>query len=116
MQPNCRILLCSLCWLFIVSLQYTSCMDAMSSMGIEVDGSGFTFHENITNAQDFTNYFQEYGTLYEQKRMLQDEVRMKSYHGAIIGNAEYFAGKTVLDVGAGTGVLSMWVSVPSTCS
>ena len=98
-------------WLLIVLIQYIRCTDEWFSVGVEADGSAFTFHENISNAQDFANYFQEYGTLYEQKRMLEDEVRMRSYYGAIIDNAEYFSGKTVLDVGAGTGVLSMWVSV-----
>ena len=101
----------SCCCVFMVLLQCIRCAEEQFSLGVEVDGSTFTFHENISNAQDFANYFQEYGTLYEQKRMLQDEVRMKSYFEAITGNAEYFAGKTVLDVGAGTGVLSMWVRI-----
>ena len=112
-QSKNRMLLCVSCLLFIISLQYTRCTDQLS-VAMEVDGSGFTFHENVSNAEDFTNYFQEYGTIYEQKRMLEDEIRMNSYHEAIMGNAEYFSGKTVLDVGAGTGVLSMWVCVSLT--
>ena len=104
-------------WLVLALLRCSWCDDEQASssvrvdVDVDIDGTSFTFHENISNAQDFNNYFQEYGTLYEQKRMLEDTVRMKAYHGAILGNAEYFAGKTVLDVGAGTGVLSMWVSV-----
>lgn len=51
-------------------------------------------------------YFQYYGMLMHQQNMLQDTVRTSSYHQAIIGNDQYFRDKVVLDVGAGSGVLS----------
>ena len=35
---------------------------------------------------------------------------MKAYHGAIMSNQELFKGKVVLDVGAGSGVLSLWAA------
>ena len=78
--------------------------------GVGAKSDKFTFHENISDATDFENYFETYGFVYEQKRMLEDEIRMKSYHDAILGNADYFQGKVVLDVGAGTGILSMWAA------
>lgn len=40
--------------------------------------------------------------------MLKDKPRQESYHNAILSNAELFSGKTVLDVGAGTGILSVF--------
>ncbi|KAF5307604.1 hypothetical protein FQR65_LT06760 [Abscondita terminalis] len=40
--------------------------------------------------------------------MLQDSVRNSAYQKAIFDNKEYFNGKTVLDVGAGTGILSVF--------
>ena len=86
-------------------------------------------------AADFANYFVAYGYLGHQKRMLEDTVRMRAYHGAIMRNKELFGGKIVLDgklfalpvylttkssylnaiyfswiVGAGSGVLSIWAA------
>lgn len=40
--------------------------------------------------------------------MLTDRPRQNAYHEAILSNRELFAGKTVLDVGAGTGILSIF--------
>lgn len=40
--------------------------------------------------------------------MLRDEARMEAYYQAIMSNPEDFRGKTVLDLGAGTAILSCW--------
>lgn len=40
--------------------------------------------------------------------MLKDNVRTGSYRSAIVNNSHLFQGKTVLDVGCGTGILSMF--------
>lgn len=40
--------------------------------------------------------------------MLKDSVRTKSYRNSIIQNRHLFEGKVVLDVGCGTGILSMF--------
>jgi len=42
--------------------------------------------------------------------MLSDDVRMQSYFRAISENEECFRGKVILDVGAGSGILSMWAA------
>ncbi len=61
-------------------------------------------------AADFANYFCSYAYLYHQKQMLMDHVRMRAYHSAIVGNRALFEGKTVLDVGTGSGILSIWAA------
>ncbi|KOM40162.1 hypothetical protein LR48_Vigan04g036000 [Vigna angularis] len=57
---------------------------------------------------DFANYFCTYAFLYHQKDMLSDRVRMDAYFNAIFENKNHFAGKTVLDVGTGSGILAIW--------
>ncbi len=42
------------------------------------------------------------------EEMLKDEVRTKSYRDAIYQNKHLFKDKVVLDVGCGTGILSMY--------
>ncbi len=42
--------------------------------------------------------------------MLKDQVRTKSYRNAIINNKHLFKDKVVLDVGCGTGILSMFAA------
>ena len=56
------------------------------------------------------SYFQAYGQLDHQLMMLRDVQRMQAYRMAILGHPEVFRGKVVLDVGCGTGVLSVWAA------
>jgi len=62
-------------------------------------------------ATDFANYFCSYAQLYHQKQMLVDHNRMASYHQAIMGNAEMFKDKVVMDVGTGSGILAVWAAL-----
>lgn len=74
------------------------------------DGSSIMKGNAADKAADFANYFCSYSYLYHQKQMLMDHVRMRAYHSAIMNNKHLFAGKTVLDVGTGSGVLSLWAA------
>jgi len=51
-----------------------------------------------------------YERLIHQQQMLEDEVRTSAYQRGIIINRPDFEGRTVLDVGAGTGILSIFAA------
>jgi protein arginine N-methyltransferase 1 len=55
-------------------------------------------------------YFDAYAHFEIHEEMLKDEVRTRSYMDAILNNRHLFKGKTVLDVGCGTGILSMFAA------
>lgn len=74
------------------------------------DGSTIMKGTEADKAADFANYFCSYSYLYHQKQMLMDHVRMRAYHSAIMNNKHLFAGKTILDIGTGSGVLSLWAA------
>lgn len=55
-------------------------------------------------------YFSTYSHYDIHHDMLSDRVRTDSYRDAILRNRALFANKTVLDVGCGTSILSMFAS------
>eukprot|EP00808_Paulinella_micropora_P011783 g6190.t1 len=55
-------------------------------------------------------YFDSYSHFGIHEEMLKDEVRMDRYRRAITHNRHLFKGKVVLDVGCGTGILSMFAA------
>jgi len=66
-----------------------------------------------TSTNDMTSkdyYFDSYSHFGIHEEMLKDEVRTRSYMSAIEGNPHLFRGKTVLDVGCGTGILCMFAA------
>ncbi|KAM6970880.1 protein arginine N-methyltransferase 6 [Tautogolabrus adspersus] len=54
------------------------------------------------------HYFNSYTDVTIHEEMIADHVRTNTYRMAILRNSELIRGKVVLDVGAGTGVLSMF--------
>ena len=59
-----------------------------------------------TDERDPT-YFSYYAQFVHQQNMLQDTVRTSMYQTAILSNSsQLFACKTVMDLGAGSGILS----------
>ncbi|KAI8873992.1 S-adenosyl-L-methionine-dependent methyltransferase [Ramicandelaber brevisporus] len=55
-------------------------------------------------------YFDSYAHFGIHEEMLKDEVRTHAYRNAIINNPHLFRNKIVLDVGCGTGILSMFAA------
>ncbi|KAJ8636443.1 hypothetical protein MRB53_010710 [Persea americana] len=55
-------------------------------------------------------YFHYYGQLLHQQNMLQDYVRTGTYYAAVIENRLDFHGCVVVDVGAGSGILSLFAA------
>ena len=53
-------------------------------------------------------YFDSYSHHGIHEEMLKDEVRTRTYQMAVLENKHLFEGKTVLDVGCGSGILSMF--------
>lgn len=53
-------------------------------------------------------YFTAYEDVEVQRLMLEDEPRTEAYKKAIFGNRNKIEGKVVLDVGSGTGILSIF--------
>lgn len=66
-----------------------------------------TFNQR-TDSASASQYFQFYGYLSQQQNMMQDYVRTSTYQKAIHANSEDFKDKVILDVGAGSGILSFF--------
>jgi len=60
-----------------------------------------------TNPDD-NHYFNDYADLGIHRTMIEDSVRTDAYRWAILKNYKMFYKKTVLDVGCGTGILSVF--------
>jgi histone-arginine methyltransferase CARM1 len=66
--------------------------------------------DNKIEASSAKMYFHYYGQLLHQQNMLQDYVRTGTYYAAVMENHSDFAGRVVVDVGAGSGILSMFAA------
>ena len=54
------------------------------------------------------DYFNSYDDVEVHRLMIRDKARTDAYERAITENAHYFKDKIVMDVGAGTGILSLF--------
>ncbi|RCI14474.1 hypothetical protein L249_5971 [Ophiocordyceps polyrhachis-furcata BCC 54312] len=66
-----------------------------------------TLSTSFTKPPDLDNYFESYASSEIHEIMLKDEVRTDAYRDFIYANKHLFVGKVILDIGCGTGILSM---------
>lgn len=66
--------------------------------------------EDLGGRDKHDYYFGSYSSFHIHEEMLKDSVRTRTYQRAIMDNPKDFAGKTVLDIGAGTGILSIFAA------
>lgn len=66
--------------------------------------------DSKTEASSAKMYFHYYGQLLHQQNMLQDYVRTGTYYSAVIENCIDFQDRVVVDVGAGSGILSLFAA------
>jgi protein arginine N-methyltransferase 1 len=65
-------------------------------------------HSDIESKKDY--YFNSYSSYNIHEEMLKDRIRTGTYSDAILQNPEIFKDKVVLDIGCGTGILSMFAA------
>jgi precorrin-6B methylase 2 len=78
---------------------------------MEISTTPSTVHAPPHKEEDMTSkdyYFDSYSHFGIHEEMLKDEIRTLTYRNAMCHNKHLFRGKVVLDVGCGTGILSMF--------
>ncbi|CAF3359888.1 unnamed protein product [Rotaria socialis] len=78
--------------------------------GENIDDIPTSQFDERTEESSAEQYFQFYGYLSQQQNMMQDYIRTSTYQRAILDNSIDFSGKVVLDVGAGSGILSFFAA------
>ncbi|MCJ1313815.1 hypothetical protein MMC25_007495 [Agyrium rufum] len=83
---------------------HTSQSAATTSRG----SAGLASDRGRRPVDDDSHYFASYAHIDIHETMLKDAVRTDAYRDFVYDNKNLFKGKTVLDVGCGTGILSMF--------
>ncbi|KAJ2796253.1 hypothetical protein H4R20_005590, partial [Coemansia guatemalensis] len=87
----------------LVKRQFFDSVETASDTNSEPEGT-----KAIAGASDY--YFNSYAGNEIHMQMLQDKVRTEGYRDFIYDNKDIFKDKVVLDVGCGTGILSMFAA------
>ncbi|KAH9765807.1 putative histone-arginine methyltransferase 1.4 [Citrus sinensis] len=86
------------------------CFPGMHLPNGDVSGSLKSKFDDKVEPSSAKMYFHYYGQLLHQQNMLQDYVRTGTYYAAVIENRADFTGRVVVDVGAGSGILSLFAA------
>ncbi len=105
----CPVVLLVLSLVFLASS--ATCSAGRSGVGAADGPSGGHAAAAAAAAAQDARYFEAYSQLEHQAMMLRDRRRMDAYRAAILGQPDVFRGKVVMDVGCGTGVLSLWAAM-----
>ena len=76
--------------------------------GLMATGNGTASSSDDMTSKDY--YFDSYAHFGIHEEMLKDEVRTLTYRNAVVHNKHLFKNKVVLDIGCGTGILSMFAA------
>ncbi|KAL1204763.1 putative protein arginine N-methyltransferase 3 [Cardamine amara subsp. amara] len=82
--------------------------DVETDVGVPRDCDGRLVTRNIRKVNE--NYFGSYSSFGIHKEMLSDKVRTEAYRDAILKNPTLLNGSVVMDVGCGTGILSLFAA------
>mmetsp|Transcript_12649 Transcript_12649/g.23710 ORF Transcript_12649/g.23710 Transcript_12649/m.23710 type:complete len:547 (+) Transcript_12649:135-1775(+) len=91
-----------------VSQYLTTILDNRN--GDDNDNSNVQSIKKSLTPDNDTYYFSSYSNSSIHETMLQDTVRTEAYQNAILGNPQLFKGKVVMDIGCGTGILSLFAA------
>merc|ERR1712165_337086 len=83
---------------------------AESTSDSKVNGAGGDADLKPEEMTSKDYYFDSYAHFGIHEEMLKDEVRTMTYRNSMFHNKHLFKGKVVLDVGCGTGILSMFAA------
>jgi protein arginine N-methyltransferase 1 len=87
-------------------------VEPANSISTNKEGLSINFKDSIS-VDDMTSrdyYFDSYAHYGIHEEMLKDEVRTVTYRNSMYHNKHLFKGKIVLDIGCGTGILSMFAA------
>merc|ERR1719414_1030901 len=85
-----------------------STTDTVKANGDAAAAAGYSKKTDEMTSKDY--YFDSYAHFGIHEEMLKDEVRTLTYRNSMYHNKHLFKDKIVLDVGCGTGILSMFAA------